>query len=81
MDDKILTDSFEKYTEYRKKIDAAFIVYGNPRGIIISKLLGAKKIISKPPKFIKFLVSNIPANDKTIIKELKDLKVKLILVI
>lgn len=54
--------------KYRNKIDAAFIVYGNPRGIIISKLLGAKKIVSKPPQFIKFLVSNIPEDDKTVIK-------------
>lgn len=31
---------------YRKKIEASFVIYGNSRGIILSKLLGAKKIIT-----------------------------------
>lgn len=54
--------------KYKNKIDASFIVYGNPRGIIVSKLLGAKKIVAVPPSFIKFLVTNIPTENKNIIK-------------
>lgn len=59
---------FAMHCKYRNRIDAAFVVYGNPRGIIASKLLGAKKIVSEPPQFIKFMVSNIPSNDKNIVK-------------
>lgn len=57
--------------EYRNKIDAAFVVYGNPRGIILSKLLGAKKIISKPPIYMRFLVNGIPSKNN--IKKVQDI--------
>lgn len=57
---------------YRNKIDAAFVVYGNPRGIILSRLLGAKKIISKPPVFMRFLVSGIPSKNNNI-KKVQDI--------
>ncbi len=59
---------FVMQCKYRNKIDASFVIYGNPRGIIVSKLLGAKKIVSKPPIFIKFMVTNIPSADSNIIK-------------
>ncbi len=53
---------------YRNKIDASFVTYGNPRGIIVSKLIGAKKIISKPAIYMRFLVTNLPSSDKKITK-------------
>lgn len=59
---------FVRSCKYKNKIDASFIIYGNPRGIIVSKLLRAKRIVSVPPQFIKFLVTNIPSIDKTVIK-------------
>lgn len=41
------------------EIEASFIIYGNERGIIISKLLGAKKIYSDRMKFpIKWCLTN-----------------------
>ncbi len=43
----------------RYEIEASFIIYGNERGIIISKLLGAKKIYSDRMKFpIKLCLAN-----------------------
>ena len=54
--------------KYRNKIDAAFVTYGNPRGIIVSKLLGAVKIISKPAKYMRFLITSMPSQDKSIVK-------------
>ncbi len=57
---------FAYHCKYRNKIDVAFVVYGNPRGIIVSRLLGAKRVVAKPPKFIKFLVSDIPTGREPI---------------
>lgn len=50
--DKSKTKSFFKLLKYAKncpykrKIDASFVIYGNTRGLILSKLLGAKKIVT-----------------------------------
>lgn len=37
------------------KIDTSFVIYGNARGILISKLLGAKKIVSDTHRMLKYL--------------------------
>ena len=50
--DKLKTKGFFKLLKYAKnctyknKIDAAFVIYGNSRGLILSKLLGVKQIVS-----------------------------------
>lgn len=50
--------------KYRNKIYASFIIYGNPRGILVSYFLNCKKRISGPTKFAKYLLTNIiPNND------------------
>lgn len=43
---------------YRNKIDASFVIYGNNRGLILSKLLGAKKIVAGSTK--KTFLINTP---------------------
>lgn len=43
---------------YANKIDAAFVIYGNERGIVLAKLLGAKKIYSDNQGIIRFLLDN-----------------------
>jgi ADP-heptose:LPS heptosyltransferase len=48
--------------QYKNKIDAAFVVYGNERGIILARLLGAKKIYSDNTGFIRFFLTNGPIN-------------------
>ena len=50
---------YHEYKEqYKNKIDASFVIYGNERGIILSKLLGAKKIYSDNTGLIKVLLDN-----------------------
>ncbi len=62
--DKSKTKSFFKLLKYAKncpykrKIDASFVIYGNTRGLILSKLLGAKKIVTGALK--KSLLINTP---------------------
>lgn len=43
---------------YRNKIDTSFVVYGNKRGLILSKLLGAKRIVAG--SFKKTFLINTP---------------------
>ncbi len=43
---------------YKNKIDTAFVIYGNKRGLILSKLLGAKRIVAG--SFKKTLLINTP---------------------
>lgn len=45
--------------KYRNKIYAAFIIYGNSRGILVSYLLNSQKRISGPTKFVKHLLTDI----------------------
>lgn len=33
-------------SKYRNKIDASFVIYGNKRGLLLSKFLGAKQIVT-----------------------------------
>ncbi|MBR1907372.1 glycosyltransferase family 9 protein [bacterium] len=44
--------------KYRNKIDASFVIYGNSRGLILSKLLGAKRIVAGSAK--KTFLINTP---------------------
>ena len=48
------------YRTYAEKydIDAAFVIYGNERGIILSKMLGAKEIYADNKSTIRFLLNN-----------------------
>lgn len=48
--------------QYKNKIDVAFVIYGNERGIVLSKLLGAKKIYSDNAGLIRLLLDNGPIN-------------------
>lgn len=50
---------FANQCEYKNKIDAAFIIYGNDRGILLSYFLNCKKRISGPMKFTKFFLTDI----------------------
>ena len=34
------------HSKYRNKIDASFVIYGNKRGLLLSKFLGAKQIVT-----------------------------------
>lgn len=38
--------NFARKSEYKNKIDASFVIYGNTRALILSKLLGAKQIVT-----------------------------------
>ena len=49
---------------YKNKIDTAFVIYGNDRGIILSKLLGAKNIVSGPNWYIQFLINKKQYDDE-----------------
>ncbi len=50
---------------YRNQIDVAFVVYGNDRGILLSRLLNAKRIISSTGKISKFfLTDNVVIDEK-----------------
>lgn len=44
--------------QYKNKIDVAFVIYGNERGIVLSKLLGAKKIYSDNTGLIRLFLDN-----------------------
>jgi ADP-heptose:LPS heptosyltransferase len=44
--------------QYKNKIDVAFVIYGNERGIVLSKLLGVKKIYSDNDGFIRLFLNN-----------------------
>ena len=43
---------------YRNKIDTAFIIYGNDRGILLSYFLGCKNRISGSKKITKYLLTD-----------------------
>lgn len=49
---------YAKNCPYKSKIDASFVIYGNSRGLVLSKLLGAKKIVTGALK--KSLLINAP---------------------
>ncbi|SFM05264.1 glycosyltransferase family 9 protein [Pelosinus propionicus] len=44
--------------QYKNKIDVAFVIYGNERGIVLSKLFGAKKIYSDNTGLIRLFLDN-----------------------
>lgn len=44
--------------QYKNKIDVAFVIYGNERGIVLSKLLGVKKIYSDNTGLIRLFLDN-----------------------
>ena len=48
--------------QYKRKIDAAFIIYANERGILLSYLLGAKRRISGP-RNLDFLLTEVYKNN------------------
>lgn len=45
--------------EYRNKVYAAFTMYDNDRGILISRLLNAQKRISGPSRAVKWMLTDI----------------------
>jgi ADP-heptose:LPS heptosyltransferase len=44
--------------QYKNKIEAAFVIYGNERGIVLARLWGAKKIYSDNNGLISLLLDN-----------------------
>lgn len=50
---------FAAQCKYRNKIDTAFIIYGNDRGILLSCFLKCKRRISGPMKFTKYFLTDI----------------------
>ena len=46
--------------QYKNKIDVAFVIYGNERGIVLSKLFGAKKVYSDNTGLFRMLLDNGP---------------------
>jgi ADP-heptose:LPS heptosyltransferase len=44
--------------QYKNKIDVAFVIYGNERGIVLSKLFGAKKVYSDNTGLLRFFLDN-----------------------
>lgn len=50
---------FASKCKYKNKIDTAFIIYGNDRGILLSYLLNCKRRISGPTKFTKYLLTDL----------------------
>ena len=52
---------------YRNKIYAAFIIYGNFRGIILSRLLGAENRISSPSKIAWRLLTKVSPFNRSFI--------------
>lgn len=50
---------FTNNFKYKNKIFAAFTIYGNDRGILLSLLLKAKYRISTPKHYTKFLLTNL----------------------
>ena len=49
---------YAKNCTYKNKIDVAFVIYGNKRGLILSKLLGVKQVVTG--SFKKSFLVNIP---------------------
>lgn len=49
---------YAKNCPYKNKIDVSFVIYGNKRGLILSKLLGAKQVVTGDLK--KSLLVNTP---------------------
>ena len=56
---------YHAYKKYLGKIDAAFVIYGNERGILLAKMFGSKKIYSDNHGILKLLLTQ----GKTSIKE------------
>ncbi|WP_110954084.1 glycosyltransferase family 9 protein [Anaerosinus massiliensis] len=44
--------------KYNNKIDVAFVIYGNERGIMLAKLFGTKKIYSDNTSIMRFLLNH-----------------------
>ncbi|EIW16015.1 MULTISPECIES: glycosyltransferase family 9 protein [Pelosinus] len=61
-ENKGLTGFFRFYNkykvQYKNKIDVAFVIYGNERGIVLSKLFGAKKIYSDNTGLVRLFLDN-----------------------
>lgn len=61
-----LYGAYKFYQEYKnlfkQGFDAAFVIYGNERGIILSYLFNAKKIYAENNGLIKFLLDNKTAH-------------------
>ena len=57
-----LSGAWKFYQQYKKRFaagfDAAFVIYGNERGIVLAKLFGAKKIYADNSGLINCLVDN-----------------------
>ena len=49
---------FAKTFPYKNKIFASFVIYGNDRGILLSRLLKAKHIISGSDNIMKYLITD-----------------------
>lgn len=57
-----LKGAWKFYKQYKQKFssgfDAAFVIYGNERGIILAKLFGAKKIYAENSSILNILLDN-----------------------
>ena len=57
-----LKGAWKFYKKYKKRFsagfDAAFVIYGNERGIILAKLFGAKKIYAENKSILNILLDN-----------------------
>ncbi len=57
-----LIGAWHFYKQYKEKFsdgfDAAFVIYGNERGIVLAKLFGAKKIYAENSSLINCLLDN-----------------------
>lgn len=50
---------YKKYkNHFNSGLDAAFVIYGNERGIILAKLFGAKKIYAENKSILHFFLNN-----------------------
>ena len=65
--------NFSKNCKYKNKIYAAFIMYDNDRGIIISYLLHAQKRISGPNKIFKWMLTDIHFERKNELVHMQDI--------
>ena len=65
--------NFSKSCKYKNKIYAAFIMYDNDRGIILSYLLRAQKRISGPNKIFKWMLTDIHFERKNELVHMQDI--------
>lgn len=64
--------NFAKNCPYKNKIYAAFVMYANERGIILSYLLHAKRRISGPNKIFSWMLTDIHHDRKNELSYMQD---------